>query len=63
MTQSSSLRFFGNFRDKKPTKETTENKSSDNVQGWLMNVHSFQREDKQQENNDIVNIVDADNNR
>ncbi|CAO3673229.1 unnamed protein product [Rhizopus microsporus] len=63
MTQSSSLRFFGNFRDKKPTKETTENKSPDNVQGWLMNVHSFQREDKQQENNDIVNIVDADNNR
>ncbi|RCI03364.1 hypothetical protein CU098_012169 [Rhizopus stolonifer] len=65
MTQSPGLRFFNGLKDKqkKTTKESTE--SPDNVQGWLMSVHSFDKDDKKEENGDadiLLNIVDADNN-
>jgi hypothetical protein len=65
MTQAPGLRFLNGFKDKQnsPPKESTND--PDNVQGWLMNVHSFRKEDKKKENGDadiLVNIVDADNN-
>lgn len=72
MTQSSSLRFysnsFTNSRDKQPlTPPTIQSPDSlknqpDNVQGWLMNVHTYRDPENISSDKGTV-IVDADNNR
>lgn len=73
MTQSSSLRFysngFTNSRDKEPlTPPTIQNPDSlknqpDNVQGWLMNVHTYRDpENITSDKGGGAIIVDADNN-
>lgn len=73
MTQSSSLRFysngFTNSRDKEPlTPPTIQNPDSlkdqpDNVQGWLMNVHTYRDPENITSDKVPAVIVDADNNR
>jgi hypothetical protein len=61
MTQSPTLRFFNGFRgDKQPKATPVTSDSSnqpDNVQGWLMNVHTYRDPEEI-----ATTIVDADNN-
>lgn len=63
MAQSPSLRFYNGYSDKEPLTTTIQDTESvtnqpDNVQGWLMNLHSYR--DPSEKNS---TIVDADNNR
>lgn len=67
MTHSPNLRFFNGFRgggDKQPkaTPPTTDTSNQpDNVQGWLMNVHTY-RDSEAISTTTTATIVDEDNN-
>lgn len=63
MAHSPSLRYYNGYSDKAPLTPALQDtepvtNQPDNVQGWLMNLHSYR---DPSEKNPI--IVDADNNR
>jgi hypothetical protein len=67
MAQSSNLSYYNGYTsDKQPISNTIKEPDSltnqpDNVQGWLMNVHTYRDPEKISVDKNSV-IVDADNN-